>query len=199
MYKYVEYIIHGSNIWLFCKTFHKLCSKVLKVIKAVLLSMTPIVFAGTGRLEPVPIQVKTGRGGLGREVFQKRKNEERLVMRAQRAQKRARHEERHRQDFRKRFSEKMGDRQVEQDLLKSQKVCGELDAQKVCFSWLQCWFFSVSQYLGSVSELAFLYKFTPTAQLIVYCLFICLDQLYKRCPLLQITIQSYAILIEHLS
>ena len=89
------------------------------------------VTAGTGRLEPVPIEVKTGRGGLGREVFQKRRNEERLVMRRDRIQKRARHEERYRQDFRKRFSEKMGDRQVEQDLLKSQKVCGELDAQKV--------------------------------------------------------------------
>ena len=103
--------------------------------------------AGTGRLEPVPIEVKLGRGGLGREVFQKRRNEERLVMRRDRIQKRARHEERYRQDFRKRFSEKMGDRQVEQDLLKSQKVCGELDAQKVCLLW--CLFY-VDVYAGFI-------------------------------------------------
>ena len=31
MYKYMEYIVHGSKVWLFCKKFHKLCSKVTEI------------------------------------------------------------------------------------------------------------------------------------------------------------------------
>ena len=91
---------------------------------------TAIGKRGQGRSEPVPIELKDGRGGLGKASEMKRKQEDmdrmRLAMRA----KRAKHEKHSQQDFRSRIANQYQDRRAESDLHNSQKVCAQLDSQK---------------------------------------------------------------------
>ena len=90
-----------------------------------------INFPGTGRVEPVTIEVKLGRGGLGKEADQKRKQTDRVKMAAVRRDKRQKFEVEQRHQFLQRQREVLVDRRTESDLGKSQKVCEQLDSQQV--------------------------------------------------------------------
>ena len=89
------------------------------------------LISGTGRIEPVPVELKTGRGGLGRESDQKRKKEERIQTNRNNFVKRQRRDMERKEKFMKRMNERFAIRNVERDLYKSQKVCEQLDSQLV--------------------------------------------------------------------
>jgi hypothetical protein len=80
-----------------------------------------------GRTEPVPLDVKTGRSGLGEVSERKRRMEEQKAMRAKMAQKRQKHENEWKQNVRA----KVVNRELERDLAQSQKVCEQLDSEQV--------------------------------------------------------------------
>ena len=61
----------------------------------------------------------------------KRKQEYRTEMYRNKALKRQKMESKHKQDFRKRLNETLAGKNVEKDLYQSQKVCEQLDSQKV--------------------------------------------------------------------
>ncbi|XP_052767734.1 G patch domain-containing protein 11-like [Mya arenaria] len=84
---------------------------------------------GEGRKEPVQVELKTGRGGLGREQDQKRKQEQRMVWRKHQSAKKQRMDSERKQTFVKRMNEKIATRNVGKDLYNSQKVCEQLDSQ----------------------------------------------------------------------
>ncbi|KAK7504149.1 hypothetical protein BaRGS_00004453 [Batillaria attramentaria] len=84
---------------------------------------------GTGRAEPVPIEIKTDRGGLGRETEVKRKQEEVQAMRASMAAKRQRLEVKQKQSFLQHMSDKFASKTTEKDLRTSQKACYQLDTE----------------------------------------------------------------------
>ena len=86
---------------------------------------------GTGRIEPVPITFRTGRGGLGEETERKRRQQEVTSMRVVMIQKRQKREATFRSDYRAERSKMMHERQAESDLYKSQRVCEQLDEEQV--------------------------------------------------------------------
>lgn len=79
----------------------------------------------------MPVEVKTGRGGLGREAEQKRKKDEKVQMYRNNTLKRQRKEMENKQTFVQRMNERFASRNVAKDLYKSQKVCEQLDSQMV--------------------------------------------------------------------
>ncbi|XP_046577582.1 G patch domain-containing protein 11-like [Haliotis rubra] len=85
--------------------------------------------AGSGRKEPVPIQLKFGRGGLGQEAHQKRKQEEQRLMRASMFAKRQKRDSKQRTEFVQRMGGRFAEKRADGDLRKSQKVCEQLDAE----------------------------------------------------------------------
>ncbi|XP_052261842.1 G patch domain-containing protein 11-like isoform X2 [Dreissena polymorpha] len=85
--------------------------------------------SGVGRLEPVPVEVKTGRGGLGQEEEQKRKKVERTLMYQNLRAKQQKMEGEIKQTFMRRLNEKISNKNVERDFNKCQKVCEQLDSQ----------------------------------------------------------------------
>ncbi|KAL4239817.1 G patch domain-containing protein 11 [Mactra antiquata] len=85
--------------------------------------------SGIGRTEPVPVELKTGRGGLGRDADQKRKKEEQAQFHKHMSAKRHKMDAENKQTFLKRMNEKLRNRDAEKDLYKSQKVCEQLDTQ----------------------------------------------------------------------
>jgi len=86
-----------------------------------------VVTQGVGRTEPVPINIKTCRSGLGEASERKRKVEEQRAMRAVMAQKRQKHE----QEWKQNVRAKVVSREMERDLSRSQKVCAQLDSEQV--------------------------------------------------------------------
>ncbi|XP_063957942.1 G patch domain-containing protein 11-like [Lytechinus pictus] len=82
---------------------------------------------GSGRAEPVGIEIKTGRGGLGQESELKRKQEEMAKMREVMVHKRAKMEVYHKGNFLQKMSERFSEKEVEKDLNSSQKACAHLD------------------------------------------------------------------------
>ena len=90
------------------------------------------VISGQGRSEPVPIEVKAGRSGLGHETELFRKRSAAAAARTFSLQKRQKIEENHRTNFRERQRNAFSEKRAERDLYKSQKVCEQLDSQKVC-------------------------------------------------------------------
>ncbi|XP_064623477.1 G patch domain-containing protein 11-like isoform X2 [Lineus longissimus] len=85
---------------------------------------------GKGRKEPVPVELKLGRGGLGRDAEMKRKHIQiqsyREVMKA----KRAKYAVQQQKDFRQRMAGLLSEKRVHGDLMKSQRVCEQLDTEK---------------------------------------------------------------------
>ncbi|XP_070576474.1 G patch domain-containing protein 11-like [Ptychodera flava] len=84
----------------------------------------------SGRSEPVPLEIKTGRGGLGRETAVKRQQAVSERLQQELMRKRMKREELDRGDFLQRMSEKFADRETEKDLHKSRKACEQLDRAK---------------------------------------------------------------------
>lgn len=80
-----------------------------------------------GRFEPIPIQVKANRFGLGKESSDKAKLNIRKELRKIVAEKKLKLESLLRNDFRARMRQKYVNQQTERDLRKSQNVCSQLD------------------------------------------------------------------------
>lgn len=88
---------------------------------------------GTGRAEPVPVELKNDRGGLGREAESKRKAEQMQAMRARMLVKRQHMEVKQKESFLQHLSSQFASKTVGKDLETSQKACHQLDSQQVCF------------------------------------------------------------------
>ena len=89
----------------------------------------------TGRVDPIPIEVKAGRSGLGRrEAAVKQIAEAKDQLRRRHAEARAKSAERQRevtaQEFRTSLARKNRSRRTEADLYTSQKTCHQLDTVK---------------------------------------------------------------------
>lgn len=86
--------------------------------------------SGEGIVEPIPLNIKTGRSGLGHEEFKKRKAEEKLENYRQKLHMKKQANEQAADQFRVRFKNKQEERKMEGDLRKSQRACQQLDMQK---------------------------------------------------------------------
>ncbi|XP_076442849.1 G patch domain-containing protein 11-like [Babylonia areolata] len=84
---------------------------------------------GTGRAEPVPIEIKADRGGLGKAAEAKRKAEEMQAMRARMAVKRQRTEVKQKESFVQHMSSRFASKTVGKDLNTSQTACHHLDTE----------------------------------------------------------------------
>ncbi|XP_056616921.1 G patch domain-containing protein 11 isoform X2 [Triplophysa dalaica] len=85
---------------------------------------------GAGRVEPVPMNIKTDRGGIGMEELKKRKAEEELQNYRKKVQMKQQGEKKSLEDFRVRKRTEREERQTLIDLNKSQRACEQLDTQK---------------------------------------------------------------------
>ncbi|XP_026869895.2 G patch domain-containing protein 11 isoform X1 [Electrophorus electricus] len=85
---------------------------------------------GGGRVEPIPINIKTDRGGIGMMELKKRKAEEKLENYRKKEQTKQQIEKKSFEDFRERKRSEKDKHQTEQDLRKSQQACEQLDSQK---------------------------------------------------------------------
>ncbi|XP_051945563.1 G patch domain-containing protein 11-like [Xyrauchen texanus] len=85
---------------------------------------------GAGRVEPVPLSIKTDRGGIGMEELKKRKAHEELQNYRKKLQMKQHMEKKSLEDFRVRKSTEREERQTLGDLRKSQRACEPLDSQK---------------------------------------------------------------------
>ncbi|XP_062502514.1 G patch domain-containing protein 11-like [Corticium candelabrum] len=97
-----------------------------------------LLCVGQGRTEPVPVEVKNNRQGVGTVRRPKHKLTLRAVSTVS-AAKQARVETEERRDFRQRMSDKFALVGTLQDLAKSQRVCYQLDQAKG-LSCVQSWF-----------------------------------------------------------
>ncbi|CAD5116621.1 DgyrCDS5494 [Dimorphilus gyrociliatus] len=83
---------------------------------------------GKGRLEPVPISLKSNRTGLGHDTEIKRKTDKTNQLRSIIDEKRIKLEERSRENFRSHQSKLLRDKKTMGYVRKSQKVCEQLDS-----------------------------------------------------------------------
>ncbi|XP_070772376.1 G patch domain-containing protein 11 isoform X3 [Enoplosus armatus] len=83
---------------------------------------------GAGRVDPIPLNVKTG--GIGMEEVKKRKAEEELEHYQQKVRAKQQNETKSLEDFRSRVRTEREERKIEGDLRRSQRACEQLDSQK---------------------------------------------------------------------
>ena len=86
---------------------------------------------GTGRAEPIPIEVKTGRTGVGHETEKIRKRASQVAMSASRMKYNKIMEKHHNQQYREQLRSKHQQQEIERDLFNSQRVCEQLDVEQV--------------------------------------------------------------------
>ncbi|KAK2531583.1 Gpatch11 [Columba guinea] len=96
--------------------------------------------SGEGIVEPIPLNIKTGRSGLGHEELKKRKAEEKLENYRQKLHMKIQANEQAADQFRIRFKNKQEERKMEGDLRKSQRACQQLDAQKAIDVPKEAWY-----------------------------------------------------------
>ncbi|KAM9063279.1 G patch domain-containing protein 11 isoform 3-T6 [Sarcophilus harrisii] len=87
--------------------------------------------SGSGIVEPIPLNIKTGRSGIGHETLIKRKAEEELENYQRKIHLRKQTEEKAADQFRLRLKSKKEELKLESDLKRSQRACHQLDTQKV--------------------------------------------------------------------
>ncbi|XP_005742511.1 G patch domain-containing protein 11 [Pundamilia nyererei] len=85
---------------------------------------------GAGRVDPIPLNIKTDRGGIGMEEMKKRKAEEELEHYRQKVRAKQQNETKSLEDFRSRVRTEREERKIEGDLRRSQRACEQLDSQK---------------------------------------------------------------------
>ncbi|XP_042289029.1 G patch domain-containing protein 11 [Thunnus maccoyii] len=85
---------------------------------------------GAGRVDPIPLNIKTDRGGIGMEEVKKRKAEEELEHYRQKVRAKQQNETKSLEDFRSRVRTEREERKIEGDLRRSQSACEQLDSQK---------------------------------------------------------------------
>nr|Q3UFS4.2 RecName: Full=G patch domain-containing protein 11; AltName: Full=Coiled-coil domain-containing protein 75 [Mus musculus] len=86
--------------------------------------------SGDGIVEPIPLNVKTGKSGIGHESSLKRKAEERLENYRRKIHMKNQNEAKAAEEFRMRLKSKQDEMRLEGDLRRSQRACQQLDAQK---------------------------------------------------------------------
>uniref|UniRef100_A0A2K6BDV2 G patch domain-containing protein 11 n=1 Tax=Macaca nemestrina TaxID=9545 RepID=A0A2K6BDV2_MACNE len=98
--------------------------------------------SGGGIVEPIPLNIKTGKSGIGHEASLKRKAEEKLESYRKKIHMKNQAEEKAAEQFRMRLKNKQDEMKLEGDLRRSQRACQQLDAQKVsllpAFSLVKC-------------------------------------------------------------
>ncbi|XP_019726088.1 G patch domain-containing protein 11 isoform X2 [Hippocampus comes] len=85
---------------------------------------------GAGRVDPIPLNIKTDRGGIGMEEAKKRKAEKELEQYRKKVQAKQQNETKSLEDFRSRVRTEREERKIEGDLRRSQRACEQLDSQK---------------------------------------------------------------------
>ncbi|XP_069810555.1 G patch domain-containing protein 11 [Dendropsophus ebraccatus] len=95
---------------------------------------------GDGIVEPIPLNIKAGRSGIGHEEMKKRKAEENLENFRRKIQMRQQAEERAADDFRLRMRSKKEEQKLEGDLRRSQRACLQLDEQKGIACPREAWY-----------------------------------------------------------
>ncbi|XP_066474201.1 G patch domain-containing protein 11 [Tiliqua scincoides] len=90
----------------------------------------PLGKSGSGIVEPIPLNITTGRSGLGHEEVKKRKAEEKLENYRRKIHNQKQTERQTADLFKMRMRTKREEQQVNWDLEKSQKACQQLDMQK---------------------------------------------------------------------
>ncbi|XP_023133810.1 G patch domain-containing protein 11 [Amphiprion ocellaris] len=85
---------------------------------------------GAGRVDPIPLNIKKDRGGIGMEEVKKRKAEEELERYRQKVRAEQQNETKSLEDFRSRVRTEREERKIEGDLRRSQRTCEQLDSQK---------------------------------------------------------------------
>uniref|UniRef100_A0A3Q1EWL3 G patch domain-containing protein 11 n=1 Tax=Acanthochromis polyacanthus TaxID=80966 RepID=A0A3Q1EWL3_9TELE len=85
---------------------------------------------GAGRVDPIPLNIKTDRGGIGMEEAKKRKAEKELEHFRQKMRAEQQNETKSLEDFRSRVRTEREERKIEGDLRRSQRSCEQLDSQK---------------------------------------------------------------------
>ncbi|KAF7669157.1 hypothetical protein LDENG_00243250 [Lucifuga dentata] len=85
---------------------------------------------GAGRVDPIPLNIKSDRGGIGMEEMKKRKAEEELENYRQKVRAKQQNETKSLADFRVRVRTEKEERKIEGDLRRSQRACEQLDSQK---------------------------------------------------------------------
>lgn len=85
---------------------------------------------GAGRVDPIPLNIKTDRGGIGMEELKKRKAEEELEHYRQKVRAKQQNETKSLEDFRSRVRTDREERKIEGDLRRSQRSCEQLDSQQ---------------------------------------------------------------------
>ncbi|XP_006018482.1 G patch domain-containing protein 11 isoform X1 [Alligator sinensis] len=100
---------------------------------------------GKGIVEPIPLNIKTGRSGLGHEEQKKRKAEEKLENYRRKIHMKKQADEQAADQFRVRFKNKQEERKIEGDLRKSQKACQQLDSQKDINIPKEIWYWMESE------------------------------------------------------
>ncbi|XP_033000352.1 G patch domain-containing protein 11 isoform X2 [Lacerta agilis] len=100
----------------------------------------PLGKSGKGIVEPIPLNITTGRSGLGHEEVKKRKAEENLENYRRKMHMRKQAEAQTADLFKLRLKTKQEQLQVKRDLVKSQKACQQLDMQKGLESPKEMWF-----------------------------------------------------------
>lgn len=101
--------------------------------------------AGAGRVEPIPVNIKTDRGGIGLEEVKKRKAEEKLENFRRKIQVKQQVEKQDLENFRLRMRTEKEERQIEADLWKSQRACEQLDSQKGITEPRDPWYWPASK------------------------------------------------------
>ncbi|XP_061480706.1 G patch domain-containing protein 11 isoform X2 [Rhineura floridana] len=100
----------------------------------------PLGKSGKGIVEPIPLNITTGRSGLGHEEVKKRKAEENLENYKRKMHMKKQTEKQTANLFKMRLKTKQEQLQVKRDLEKSQKACQQLDMQKRLEFPKEIWF-----------------------------------------------------------
>ncbi|MEE6475169.1 hypothetical protein FKM82_010650 [Ascaphus truei] len=95
---------------------------------------------GDGIMEPIPLNIKTDRSGIGHEEVKKRKAEENLEIYRRKIRMKKQAEEQLADHFRMRLKNKQEERKLEGDLRKSQRACLQLDEQKGVSAPREIWY-----------------------------------------------------------
>ncbi|XP_061601045.1 G patch domain-containing protein 11 [Cololabis saira] len=85
---------------------------------------------GAGRVDPIPLNIKTDRGGIGMEEMKKRKAEAELEHYRNKIRAKQQNETKSLEDFRSRVKTEREEKKIEGDLRRSQRCCEQLDSQK---------------------------------------------------------------------
>nr|XP_020658500.1 G patch domain-containing protein 11 [Pogona vitticeps] len=114
----------------------------------------PLGKSGKGITEPIPLNITTGRSGLGHEEVRKRKAAENLESYRRKMHMKNQMEKQTADLFKLRLKTEQEQRQIKRDLVKSQKACQQLDVQKglECPKEIWYWISPTNEEEGDVEE-----------------------------------------------